>query len=112
MKSSDEIVWNQALVEMDDYLRNEKDEHLVQIKIFDIIETGVLQYLVNLMANTPNILTKVKITQIAINLALAERREMHKLINSGLINLLYEEISKSTDLRLVINCIIIFTNIC
>lgn len=97
---------------MDNYLRNEKDEHLVQIKIFDIIETGVLQYLVNLMANTPDILTKIKITQIAINLALAERREMHKLMNSGLIDLCHEEICKSTDLRVVINCVIIFTNIC
>jgi hypothetical protein len=44
-------------------------------------------------------------------MTLGERREMQKLVNSGLIKILADEIQRSPDLELVTNCVMALGNI-
>ena len=79
--------------------------------IFEIIETGISKHIFRKLDNSHDLALNREISQILTILSLGERREMKKLINSGLIQLLVQEIQKSPDSEIVTNCVMSLGNI-
>jgi hypothetical protein len=89
------------------YLAQGNSENIESL-VFQVVETGIGKNLMRLFLSTGSL----KLSKVFAYLCMGNKREVQKLLNSGLLKILMESLAHSTNPKLSSNILWALTNIC